>query len=44
MILRCRESFGNFVPGDLVEVPDSAVFDGAYFEQVEPDGSVEESK
>jgi hypothetical protein len=32
MILVCVHAFGNFVPGDELEVPDGAVFDSAYFE------------
>jgi hypothetical protein len=45
MLLRCHTAFGNFVPGDEIEVPDGAVFDGAHFEQAEPDkGSEKESK
>ncbi len=35
MILVCHNAFGNFVPGDEVEVPDGAVFDGAYFHEPE---------
>lgn len=35
MQLRCHTPFGNFVPGDTIEVPDGAVFDSAYFEQAE---------
>jgi len=33
MLLRCTNAFGNFVPGDEVEVPDDAVFDSAHFER-----------
>lgn len=36
MVLRCINAFGNFTPGDEIEVPDGAVFDHAYFE-VAPD-------
>ena len=32
MILVCVHAFGNFEPGDEVEVPDDANFDRAYFE------------
>ena len=32
MILVCIRPFGNFVPGDEVEVPDGAEFDRYYFE------------
>jgi hypothetical protein len=35
MQLRCKNAFGNFKPGDKVEVPDDAAFDQAYFEKVE---------
>ena len=31
MFLTCLRPFGNFTPGDTVEVPDNAVFDTAYF-------------
>lgn len=38
MLLRCTAKFGNFKPGDEVEVPDGARFDHAYFEAVtQPD-------
>lgn len=33
MLLRCHTAFGNFVPGDELEVPDGAVYDRAYFGQ-----------
>lgn len=36
MQLRCKNAFGNFTPGQTVEVPDGAVFDTAYFELDEP--------
>lgn len=50
MQLRCVRAFGNFEPGDEVEVPDGAAFDGTYFEKaelerapvVEDDGDAEE--
>lgn len=35
MLLRCTHAFGNFEPGDEVEVPDGATFDTAHFEEVE---------
>jgi hypothetical protein len=35
MLLRCTNAFGNFKPGDEVEVPDGAVFDTAFFELAE---------
>lgn len=35
MQLRCKNAFGNFEPGDEVEVPDGAEYDHAYFEEVE---------
>lgn len=31
MKLKCVRAFGNFVPGDVVEVPDGAKFDDYYF-------------
>lgn len=34
MNLKCVVAFGNFVPGDEVDVPDGAIFDHAYFEEV----------
>ena len=34
MNLKCVRAFGNFVPGDEVEVPDGAIFDHYYFEEV----------
>lgn len=37
MLLRCHTPFGNFVPGDEIEVPDGAEFDTAHFEQAEPE-------
>ena len=36
MLLRCVNAFGNFAPGDEVEVPDDALFDTAYFRREEP--------
>ena len=44
MILVCTKPFGNFKPGDEVEVPDGAVFDRTYFEEkpAEPDAKVDE--
>lgn len=45
MRLRCTHAFGNFVPGDEIEVPEGAVYDGYYFVPVEPEqASKEESK
>lgn len=35
MLLRCHHAFGNFAPGDEVEVPDGDVFDSAHFEAVQ---------
>lgn len=32
MILTCIRPFGNFLPGDQIEVPDGALFDHQYFE------------
>ena len=37
MILRCTKPFGNFEPGDEVEVPDGAVYDAFYFEKAPAD-------
>lgn len=34
MTLRCTNAFGNFKPGDEIEVPDGALYDGAFFEEV----------
>lgn len=36
MILLCRRPFGNFQPGDTLEVPDGAIYDTTYFEEKEP--------
>lgn len=33
MLLVNHQPFGNFKPGDTVEVPDGAAFDHAYFEE-----------
>lgn len=41
MKLRCHNAFGNFVPGDEVEVPDGAGFDHYYFEADEPEQAPE---
>lgn len=38
MIIKNVREFGNFKPGDLVEVPDAAVFDEYYFEKVKAEG------
>lgn len=35
MQLRCVRAFGNFQPGEEVEVPDGAGFDAVYFEKAE---------
>lgn len=37
MQLRCVRAFGNFQPGEEVEVPDGAGFDAVYFEKAEPE-------
>lgn len=34
MIIRCIQLFGNFRPGDELEIPADAVFDETYFERV----------
>ena len=36
MILECVRPFGNFQPGDIVEVPDGSKFDEYYFEVQPP--------
>jgi hypothetical protein len=36
MLLRCTHAFGNFEPGDEIEVPAGALYDGAHFKEVEP--------
>jgi len=33
MQIKCVRPFGNFKPGDSVEVPDGAAFDTYHFEQ-----------
>lgn len=38
MIIKCKQPFGNFKPGDLVEVPDGAIFDELYFEHAAAEG------
>jgi hypothetical protein len=38
MLLLCHQPFGNFEPGDEVEVPDGAVFDSYYFTEQALDG------
>lgn len=38
MIIKNVREFGNFKPGDLVEVPDDAVFDEFYFMKVPAEG------
>ena len=35
MTLVCIQPFGNFEPGDRVEVPEGAIFDTAYFRRDE---------
>ena len=35
MQLICVNAFGNFAPGDEVEVPNGAIFDAAYFRRKE---------
>lgn len=35
MRIRCTNAFGNFGPGEEVEVPDGAAFDPAHFEMAE---------
>lgn len=42
MLLRCHDAFGNFEPGEEVEVPDGAAFDQAHFEEVTEDDSGKE--
>lgn len=39
MIIRCIQRFGNFVPGDELEVPDEAVFDTTFFEATPTKGN-----
>lgn len=38
MIIRCIHPFGNFNPGDELEIPDEAVFDETYFERAPVEG------
>lgn len=38
MTLICVKPFGNFTPGDTVEVPAKAVYDETYFAQKPKDG------
>jgi hypothetical protein len=35
MILVCINSFGNFAPGDEIEMPDGTEFDHAFFNEAE---------
>jgi hypothetical protein len=35
MKLKNKVPFGNFVPGDEVEVPDGALYDKEFFEEVQ---------
>jgi hypothetical protein len=39
MIIRCIRLFGNFRPGDELEIPADAVFDETYFERVPASGA-----
>lgn len=39
MIIRCIQLFGNFRPGDELEIPADAVFDETYFERVPAKGA-----
>lgn len=32
MLIRCTHPFGNFKPGDELDIPDNAKFDTFYFE------------
>lgn len=44
MLLRCHTPFGNFVPGDEIEVPEGSGFDPYHFELVtaeEPEPATE---
>lgn len=34
MKLKCKEPFGNFVPGDELDVPDGVIYDKAFFAEV----------
>ena len=34
MQIKCIRAFGNFRPGDVVEIPDGAVFDEGHFERL----------
>lgn len=38
MIIRCIHPFGNFIPGDELEIPDGAIFDETYFEDAPVEG------
>jgi hypothetical protein len=46
MLLECVNAFGNFAPGDEVEVPDDALFDTAFFRRKAPESvnDVEDTK
>lgn len=48
MLLQCYNSFGNYEPGDELEVPDGALYDAAVFKEVpapaEDDESAEEGE
>lgn len=41
MIIRCVKPFGNFAPGDELEIADESKFDEFYFEPVPAKGGAE---
>ncbi len=41
MIIRCIYPFGNFNPGDELEIADEAIFDKTYFEDAPVKGGNE---
>lgn len=43
MKIRAKLAFGNFVPGDEVEVPDGCIFDTTYFERADEAPPVEDT-
>jgi hypothetical protein len=43
MILVCVNAFGNFEPGDEIEMPDDAEFDHAFF-KAKPEAKPEADK
>lgn len=43
MLLQFTEPFGHHKPGDLIEVPDGAAYDGSYLREA-PEGADAESK